>query len=320
MAGAYSAMSSVAHKTENSLVRCVMKTAVQSLCTLFTSAFFTLTVLAADFESPEILVLGDSQIPFGSGSAFFDFFSNLDKRCEGYGDSSDALDAFKDASVGVIGVRSTSLGSWTERHGEDKNHICVRDKKWGVNAGVYGVSRFEDKKYVQIGEGEAYQFCAAGESAFETMFRDDYYDPQLLVLSFLGNSAKGWAEDVELAVSDVNDMLAQTPSDIPCVFMTTQPAYKSKTVDLRLRAQQNLQRAFETAGQRCAFVPGATESTIASHQGNTAFFRLKEDGSVKDPFHPNVEAATRFFEDQTPAICHAVLNQLERPGLLPIAP
>ncbi len=274
-----------------------------------------MSVLAADFESPDILVLGDSQIPFGSGSAFLDFFSNLKERCSVYGEYNERVETLVDASVGVIGVRSTSLGSWIERHGENKNHICVRDKKWGVNAGVYGVSRFDDRKYVQIGDGEAYQFCESGQSAFETMFRSDYYDPKLLVLSFLGNSSKAWAEDISVAMNDVNEMVAQLPNDKACVFMTTQPVYKSKTVDLRVRAQENLQLAFEAIGSNCAFVPGATKETIASHQGNPAYFRRKDDGSVKDPFHPNVKAAKHFFETESPAICRAVLQQLERPDL-----
>ena len=33
------------------------------------------------FQSPSIVILGDSQIPFGSGPVFLDFFENIKTHC-----------------------------------------------------------------------------------------------------------------------------------------------------------------------------------------------------------------------------------------------
>lgn len=99
-------------------------------------------------------------------------------------------------------------------------------------------------KYVQTVKGKKYQFCAPKKSAFKYMFREDYYDPKLLLMSFLGNSAKRWDESEETAIKDVEKMMAQLPADVPCIFMTTAPAFKKEIVDLRLKAQKNLMSAF----------------------------------------------------------------------------
>ena len=146
------------------------------------------------------------------------------------------------------------------------------------------------------------------------MFREDYYAPRLLLLSFLGNSASRWAKHPEKAVEDVEAMMAQLPEDVPCIFMTTAPAYKKKTVDLRLKAQENLSAAFEKTGARCSFVPGATPETIAANQGNRAHFRKHKSGKVKDPFHPNKTAAKKFFSLNMASICTAVFDQLSPRG------
>jgi hypothetical protein len=144
------------------------------------------------------------------------------------------------------------------------------------------------------------------------MFRDDYYAPKLLLMSFLGNSAKRWANSEADAVKDVKAMMSQLPPDMPCIFMTTAPAYKKDIVDLRLRAQKNLMSAFETTGSRCTFVPGATPQTVAANQGNKHYFRLNKSGMVKDPYHPNQKAAENFFALEMDGICNAVFDQIER--------
>ena len=36
---------------------------------------------AEQFLSPDILILGDSQISFGSGPAFLEFFTDIKKHC-----------------------------------------------------------------------------------------------------------------------------------------------------------------------------------------------------------------------------------------------
>jgi len=266
----------------------------------------------APFVSPEILVLGDSQIPFGSGEAFLDFFSDLASQCMAEDGADARLAQLDGMRVGVIGVRSTSIHSWVAKSGAPKDAICEEDKKWKVNAGTYGVVNTGDSEFVQIGKGQQYQFCAEGKSAFEEMFRADYYAPQLLFMSFLGNATSRWAASLEAAVQDVEAMMRQLPPELPCVFMTTQPPYKESTIAKRVKAQSNLMMAFAKAGARCSFLPGSTPETIAANQGNALHFRRRDDGTVRDPFHPNDTAAKQFFELQRGAICEAVLEQFER--------
>jgi hypothetical protein len=270
------------------------------------------TASAEDFVSPEILILGDSQISFGSGPAFLEFFNDIEGHCHANTDQMKDLKKLGKMRVGVIGVRSTSIHSWTARSGRSKDTICKEDRKWRVNAGTYGFINMTDNKYVQIGKGKEYQFCAPKKSAFEYMFRDGYYEPKLLLMSFLGNSARRWAESVEAAIEDVEKMMAQIPSDVPCIFMTTAPAYKKSIVDLRLKAQNNLMSAFKATGARCTFVPGATPQTVLANQGNKHYFRLNKRGLVKDPYHPNKAAAKNFFALEMNGICNAVFDQMKQ--------
>lgn len=270
----------------------------------------TVSSAAEEFISPEILILGDSQISFGSGPAFLEFFTDIKAHCHPDEQQATHLEALGEMRVGVIGVRSTSIGHWIARDGAAKDTICEEDRKWRVNAGTYGFVNMTDNKYVQIGQGREYQFCAPEKSAFEEMFREDYYNPRLLLMSFLGNSARRWADDPAAAISDVEEMMRQLPSETPCIFMTTAPAFKKEIVDLRLRAQANLMDAFKETGSRCTFVPGATPETVAANQGNTHFFRLNADGMVKDPYHPNTRAARNFFALEMDGICNAIFEQI----------
>lgn len=281
------------------------------LGTILNTFAMTSSVYADDFVSPEILILGDSQISFGSGPAFLEFFTDIKEHCHPSQQQAKNLQRLGKMRVGVIGVRSTSIPSWTARRGPAKDTICEEDRKWGVNAGTYGFINMTKNKYVQIGKGREYQFCAPKKSAFEEMFREDYYDPKLLLMSFLGNSARRWADSPEAAIKDVEEMMRQLPATMPCIFMTTAPAYSAKIIDLRLRAQKNLMAAFEKTGSRCTFVPGATEETVAANQGNKHFFRLNKSGMVKDPYHPNQRAAKNFFALEMHRICNAIFDQIE---------
>jgi hypothetical protein len=271
----------------------------------------TTSAYADDFVSPEILILGDSQISFGSGPAFLEFFTDINEHCHPNQQQAENLQRLGKMRVGVIGVRSTSIPSWIARRGPAKDTICEEDRKWRVNAGTYGFINMTKNKYVQIGKGREYQFCAPKKSAFEEMFREDYYNPKLLLMSFLGNSARRWADSPEAAIEDVEEMMRQLPATMPCIFMTTAPAYSAKIIDLRLRAQKNLMAAFEKTGSRCTFVPGATEETVAANQGNKHFFRLNKSGMVKDPYHPNQRAAKNFFALEMDGICNAIFDQIE---------
>lgn len=263
------------------------------------------------FDSPTIVILGDSQIPFGSGPVFLDFFENIKNHCPPTDQQRKNLDVLADMKVAVIGVRSTSLHSWTATMGKAKGAICDVDPKWKVNAGTYGFINTSGNKYKQIGKGDAYQFCKMDKSAFQVMFRPDYYHPKLIMLSFLGNSAKRWANDYDKALEDVRKMNAQLPAGVPCIFMTTAPSYSKKITDLRIKAQANVERAFAETGSQCSFVKGATPETVAANQGNRTYFRVNKSGKVKDPYHPNTKAAKNFFMIAMEDICTAVYDQIE---------
>jgi hypothetical protein len=264
-------------------------------------AFATMLALAPHsaqakdpFISPDIVILGDSQIPFGSGPAFLEFFENIKGEM----------------NVAVIGVRSTALQHWTARKGRGKAAICKVDPKWKVNAGTYGFINRTGNKYAQIGRGAPYQFCKSGKSAFEAMFAPDYYQPRLLLMSFLGNATARWGNSRDKALEDVTATMAQIPSGTPCIFMTTAPPYSKKITDRRLKAQANIKWAFEQSGAACTFVEGATPETVAANQGNKKFFRVNKKGRVKDPFHPNEKAAKNFFAIEMDTICTAIYDEI----------
>lgn len=267
--------------------------------------------VASDFESPDILVLGDSQISFGSGPAFVDFMENLEVNCEPNRREKQLLNVLDTSNVGVIGVRSTSLHSWTARSGAAKGSVCDIDPKWKVNAGTYGVVNKTENQFKQMGQGRNYQFCKKGQSPFEAMFEPSYYAPKLLVLTFLGNSTKRWQTEPELTKRDVQLMAKQLPSDIPCVFMTTAPAYKPSISDRRFKAQTNIRKAMKQSGNRCVFVDGLTEATMAANHGNKSFFRLNKSGGVKDPYHPNKRGARQHLELIAPQLCEAIFTALD---------
>jgi hypothetical protein len=266
---------------------------------------------ATAFTPPEILLLGDSQISFGAGEVLTAFFGALDREC------ADALSPaqatqLRGRRLGVIGARQTSLRAWSARSGRAKWLVCGKDPTWGVNASTFGVLRSEKRgKYEQIGETPGTQFCAAGRSPFEEMFRPGYYDPTLLVMWFLGNDAARWARDPAAAAEDVARLTAQLPPDTPCVFMTTAPSYRAGENRRRVAAQDAVMAAFARAGGRCATAPGLTPETIAALEGMPAFYRRHEDGRVKDPYHPLRRGAAQWLALRKGAICEAVATALE---------
>jgi hypothetical protein len=252
------------------------------------------------FQSPDIFVLGDSQLSFGAGVAFIEFLKNNTKAC-GISPS---------WTVGVLGVRSSSLRAWTAKDSTGKKAICGVDPKWKVNAGSFGVINTTGNKYVQIGQGEAYQFCKPTTSPFQAMFANGYYKPKIFVMAFLGNATERWANSQADALDDVKRTMQDIPSGMPCVFMTTAPGYTAKINGERQRAQDNIEMAFKTAGKRCTFVQGYTPETIAANQGNAAKFRLKADGTVKDPFHPTENSAREFLSLIEGSLCRAFKTEL----------
>jgi hypothetical protein len=252
------------------------------------------------FQSPDVFVLGDSQLSFGAGVAFIEFLKKNGKAC--------GLDP--KWTVGVLGVRSSSLRAWTAKDGGGKKAICDVDPKWKVNAGSFGVINKTGNKYVQIGQGDAYQFCKAGQSPFQAMFANDYYNPKILVMAFLGNATERWANSEADALDDVKRTMQDIPADMPCIFMTTAPGYTPKINGERQRAQDNIEKAFKTAGKRCTFVQGYTSATVAANQGNASKFRLKPDGSVKDPYHPTEDSAREFLSLIKGSLCNAFKAEL----------
>jgi hypothetical protein len=259
-----------------------------------------LAIAQSKFQSPDVLVLGDSQLSFGAGVAFIEFLKKNGKAC--------GLDP--NWSVGVLGVRSSSLRAWTAKDGAGKKAICDVDPKWKVNAGSFGVINKTSNKYVQIGQGDAYQFCRSGQSPFQSMFAGGYYDPKIFVMAFLGNATERWANSEADALDDVKLSMQDIPADLPCIFMTTAPGYTAKINSERQRAQVNIEKAFKTAGKRCTFVQGYTPITIAANQGNASKFRLKPDGTVKDPYHPTETSAREFLSLIKGSLCNAFKSEL----------
>lgn len=270
---------------------------------------------AKGFVSPEIFVLGDSQLTFGAGPVLLDFFDNLNARCAAAGHAGRVIEARDGAlRVGVLGVRSTAIHSWVARSGRGKAMVCAKDKTWGVNAGAFGQLSMTGKKWEQIGEDPHNQFCKKGRSPFEEMFAGGYYDPKLFVMFFLGNATGRWAKSPKSALKDVEALAAQLPADTRCLMVTTAPSYKKSSNRRRLKAQETLKAAFAKTGNRCAVVSGFTPETIAALQGQARFFRRRKDGSVKDPFHPNSGGAKAWLAKTAPALCAAIAAQWPRPA------
>ncbi len=270
-----------------------------------------LGISAPAFSQPDILILGDSQISFGAGKEYMKFFADLPEKCEITPQRQKALDKLGQRDTAAIGVRSTSLQSWTVKKGAAKGAICDVDKKYGVNAGAYGIEGNPDRVFVQIGKGPAYQFCKPKQTAFEAMFEDDYYKPELLVLTFLGNSADRWAGSTDAADQDAQRTVAQLPKGMPCVFISSAPVYLEKTNDLRMTAQTEIARAFERAGTQCQVVEGFNTKTRAAIEGKPKYFRRNDAGQVKDPHHPSPAAIRQFLEINTAALCDAVFSALK---------
>jgi hypothetical protein len=251
-----------------------------AICAAAVLLAMSLQVRAEVSGAPDVLVLGDSQLTFGAGAAFVDFFGDVAGSC--------GLAA--ESTVGVIGVRSSTLRSWTGDTRRSRSAICDVDPTWHVNAGAYGTLSQGENPYVQIGQGAQFQFCRSGLSPLEAVFADDYYP--------------------SAALADVQATMADLPDNQPCIFMTTAPTYRQSVVSMRQRAQDNLQRAFQQTGRKCSFVTGFTPDTIAANVGNAEHFRRNDSGGVRDPFHPTERAARVFLELERPALCAAIQAQL----------
>jgi hypothetical protein len=251
--------------------------------------------------SPDVLILGDSQLTFGAGVAFIDLMNQMAGDCG----------LAQGATTGVIGVRSSTLLSWSGRAKSEKGAICDVDPKWKVNAGAYGTLAHGKNPFIQIGKGPQFQFCTPDRSPLQAVYQEGYYKPKLLIMFLMGNAAERWAGSPEAALRDARAFTADLPARQPCIFMTSAPPYTEKVVKLRQTAQNNIENAFGKVG-RCSFVPGFTAATIAENLGNRNNFRRKPSGRVKDPFHPTEAAAHRFLKLRRAALCTAIAKQLSQ--------
>lgn len=263
-------------------------------------------------RSAEILVLGDSQLSFGAGPVLSAFFGDLPNQCREHVTGPGDLVGLKGKRFAMIGTRSTSLQSWITSRGRAWELLCHKDKRWGVNASVWGTVKLPKKRYVQIGEGANFQFCTRPETPQQNLFATGYYAPELLMIFVGGNGAARLASNPAMAKQDVAAFLADLPKNTGCVFMMTAPVLAQAQNDQRLVAQASLRAAFADHGDRCSFVDGHTPETRAAIEGQVQFFRRREDGTVKDPYHANEDAADRFLELRRGPLCRALADQLGR--------
>lgn len=261
-------------------------------------------------RSTEILVLGDSQLSFGAGPFLTTFFGDLPNQCREHVTDPRDVAVLKGKRFAMIGTRSTSLQSWITNSGQAWELLCHKDKRWGVNASAWGTVKLPDKRYVQVGEGANFQFCKLPETPLQNLFATDYYAPELLMIFVGGNGAARLASSPTKAKQDVAAFLADLPHNTGCVFMMTAPVFSQAQNERRLAAQASLSAAFADHGDRCTFVEGHTPETRAAIEGKAQFFRQREDGTVKDPYHANEDAADRFLKLRRKSLCRALAGQL----------
>lgn len=284
-----------------------------------TASARTASASPADVKKPmDIMILGDSQLSFGSGNAFQSFFSSLGQRCKGTGLPDEVLTKISNLRVGILGVRATGLHTWLSRTRKGKRMICVPDPAGLVNASVYGALRYGRSKWVQVGRSRNHRFCKPGRSGFEAIFAEKRYRPRLVIMNYLGLSAWRWTKRSRVE-TDFKELDRQLPRDTSCVVFTSAPTYTAKINRPRLKAQGNLKEVLGRSGSRCTFVPGLTPKTVKALQGNARLFYRRSNGTVKDPFHPNPAGAQRYLSLRRPAICRAVADALMDTDLTPAA-
>jgi len=255
----------------------------------------------------DIVMLGDSQLSFGSGPTMLSFLSNLDQRCARAGLGKTTLKRLRNLRIGIMGVRATGLQMWLSRVKRRKRMICVKDPTGLVNASAYGVMRTRHK-WVQIGESRAHQFCKPRKSALELLLAPDAYRPKLVILNFLGLSAYRWAS-LAKARRDAKELALQLPNGTKCLYATTAPTYRAKINRPRHIGQRNIAKALDEIG-RCDFVAGLTKQTVAAMQGKARYYYRHANGRVKDPYHPNPAGARRFLRLKRNAYCRSIAKAL----------
>lgn len=286
------------HRT---LAHCVMTAACLIASTGLTNA--------ADMRPVDIMVLGDSQLAFGSGPAMLNFLDKFRDHCGDAGLPEDQTGAIDAMNVGILGVRATGLWMWLSTTRKATRMICVRDPNGLSNASTYGRLRYRNSRWAQIGDSPHHQFCGNTRSPLENIFAELPNAPKLVIFNFLGLSTSDWLDQMKLR-RDLSRLEDQLPNETACLFLTTIPTYSPRINRPRHRAQQNLARALAETGSRCGFVAGHTPSTIRAFQNNRAYYRRRRNGTVKDPYHANAAGARRFLGLRGPAICRGVTETL----------
>ncbi len=267
---------------------------------------------AADMRSVDIMVLGDSQLAFGSGPAMLNFLDQFGAHCGERGLAPDQIAAIDAMNVGILGVRATGLGMWLSSTRKATRMICVRDPKGLSNASTYGRLRYRNSRWAQIGASPHHQFCGNARSPLENIFAKLPQPPKLVIFHFLGLSTFDWLDRTKLR-DDLDRINAQLPDETACLFLTTIPTYSARINQPRKRAQQNLKRALVETGSRCRVVEGHTPRTISTFENNRSYYRKRRSGTVKDPYHANAPGARRFLDLRGPAICRGVTQALFPP-------
>ena len=276
----------------------------------------TLSLSSASAQSladPDLLVIGDSQILFRGGPAYTDHFSKLAETCSAL--IPERTNDFKThfaGAVGVAGIRAASINSWLAREGKEKDALCVPEKSWPQNTRGFGVLHTPEQKFYQTGNDGAYPLCKPNQSPIETMFKDIAIKPKLLVFAILGGYAKNWAKDETLAHQHAAELATQVPENTPCLYLATAPSFSENHNSHRREGQDHFFDGIQKAPGACLPVKGLTGETISAFQGNSKFYKTRDDGTVRDVFHPNDLGIRTFLNKVSPAICHALVSIMDR--------
>lgn len=282
------------------------------------SGLFALTlslssVSAQSLADPDLLVIGDSQILFRGGPAYVDHFSKLAETCGALipKRAADFKTHFS-GDVGVAGVRAAAINSWLAREGKQKDTLCVPQKSWPKNARGFGALHTPDQKFHQTASDGNYPLCQPDQSPMEALFKGVAIKPKLLVFSMLGGYSKNWAKDEALAHKHAAELAAQVPKNTPCLYLTTAPSFSENHNSDRLKGQDHFFDGIQKAGGACLPVRGLTDETISAFQGNNKFYKTREDGTVRDVFHPNDLGVRTFLKKVSPAMCQALVSLIDR--------
>jgi hypothetical protein len=260
----------------------------------------------------DLLVIGDSQISFGSGPAFEAFFADFATHCADADITAQQRMAVSDLKVGMVGVRSTGLTTWLARSNRGKRMMCVRDPdpRGLVNASVWGaMQRNQKQRWVQIGDAPGYRYCKQGQSTLRAMLATFPRPPKLIMFHVMATDSFRWTTPKRIE-DDLKRLEADLPDKTACIYFTTAPTYRTSVNARRVRAQAKLAAAISKTGSRCRLINGLTPATRKAFEGNAAFFYRHKSGRVRDPYHPTNAAARVYLKRHAKAVCKAVVSAI----------